>query len=115
MLSFESNSFSPFSAFSLNPCVIKNAVEPITAENASIGFILIEYQTTIASNIETNKDKKDVQFIIDTVVKTGGVQYAETVMKKFIDNAYELLNEWPATEAKEVMKDLINYTIERKK
>ncbi|MCX8470510.1 MAG: polyprenyl synthetase family protein [Chitinophagaceae bacterium] len=62
-----------------------------------------------------NKDKKDVQFIIDKVIKTGGVEYAETVMKKFINNAYALLNDWPASEAKEVMKDLINYTIDRKK
>jgi hypothetical protein len=36
-------------------------------------------------------------------------------MKKFINNAYALLNDWPASEAKEVMKDLINYTIDRKK
>jgi octaprenyl-diphosphate synthase len=63
----------------------------------------------------SNKDKKDVQFIIDKVIKTGGVEYAETVMKKFINNAYALLNDWPASEAKEVMKDLINYTIDRKK
>jgi octaprenyl-diphosphate synthase len=56
-----------------------------------------------------------VQFIIDKVIKTGGVEYAETVMKKFINNAYALLNDWPASEAKEVMKDLINYTIDRKK
>jgi octaprenyl-diphosphate synthase len=62
-----------------------------------------------------NKDKKDIQWIIDTVVKCGGVEYAETVMKKFIDNAYQLLEEWQDGEAKVVMKDLINYTIERKK
>jgi octaprenyl-diphosphate synthase len=62
-----------------------------------------------------NKDKKDIQWIIDTVVNCGGVDYAETVMKNFIDQSYLLLDEWPDSEAKVVMKDLINYTIERKK
>jgi hypothetical protein len=49
----EIKSFSAFSAFSLNPCVMKNAVEPITAPNASIGLILSAYHTTVASNIDT--------------------------------------------------------------
>jgi octaprenyl-diphosphate synthase len=62
-----------------------------------------------------NKDKKDIQFVIDKVIELGGVSYAENVMKQFTQDAYTLLDEWPASEAKDAMKDLINYSIERKK
>lgn len=44
---------SILSAFSLNPCVMKNAVDPTTAPNAIIGLVFIEYHTMSVSSIET--------------------------------------------------------------
>ncbi len=46
-------SCSIFSAFCLKPCVMKNAVEPITAPNAMRGVLLSANQTTAESIMET--------------------------------------------------------------
>jgi octaprenyl-diphosphate synthase len=62
-----------------------------------------------------NKNKKDIQYVIDEVVKNGGIIYTEKMMQKYIDEAKTLLNKWPESEAKKAMDELINYTIERKK
>ncbi len=64
---------------------------------------------------QKNKSKQDVQFVIDLVVKNGGIAYAEKTMQEYINNAYSILETFEDSEAKIVMKDLINYTIERKK
>lgn len=45
--------FSASSAFCLNPWVMKNAVEPATAPNASIEFIFNAFHTMKSSRMET--------------------------------------------------------------
>ncbi len=62
-----------------------------------------------------NKSKEDIQYVIEEVEKTGGIEYAITVMNKFITEAHELLNTWPPSEARDAMEDLIEYTTKRKK
>lgn len=46
-------SCSSFSAFCLNPCVMKNAVLPSTAPNAIVGFCFSENHTTADKRIDT--------------------------------------------------------------
>jgi octaprenyl-diphosphate synthase len=62
-----------------------------------------------------SKSKKDIDFVIGKVVELGGIAYAEKKMQEFIQTAYSILETFPESEEKEVMKDLINYAIERKK
>jgi octaprenyl-diphosphate synthase len=62
-----------------------------------------------------NKSNEDVQYVIDTVIKTGGIEYARNSMTNFLNEANELLNTFEATEAREVMRDLIEYLAQRKK
>jgi octaprenyl-diphosphate synthase len=61
------------------------------------------------------KSTNDVQYVIDTVINNGGVQYATNTMNNFIQTAFNLLNTWPDSETKTVFTDLIYYVIERKK
>jgi octaprenyl-diphosphate synthase len=67
----------------------------------------------IIKNQNTNPEK--TKWVIDQVIQHGGIQYAEKKMNAYIDSAMSLMNNWPNSEAKEAMVDLINYTIIRKK
>jgi octaprenyl-diphosphate synthase len=62
-----------------------------------------------------NKTKSEIDFVIAMVIKNNGIAYTETVMQKYIDEANALLNEWPESEARRAMQELIDYTTERKK
>jgi octaprenyl-diphosphate synthase len=62
-----------------------------------------------------NKSNEDVQYVIDTVIKAGGITYAQNCMTNFLNEANELLDTFEATEAREVMRDLIDYLAQRKK
>ncbi len=62
-----------------------------------------------------NKDKEKTNWVINEVVKHNGIAYAEEKMNEYINRALTLLNTWEDSEAKDAMKDLIYYTIQRKK
>lgn len=62
-----------------------------------------------------NQDADLIKWMIDKVIETGGINYAEMKMKEYHDKAIELLNHFPENPARESMKLLINYTIERLK
>jgi octaprenyl-diphosphate synthase len=61
-----------------------------------------------------NKKRSEVSYVIQTVIEHGGIAYAETKMLGFIDEAFELLNKFPDNEAKVHLKNLVNYSVERK-
>lgn len=61
-----------------------------------------------------NKDTKKVQFVIDTVVETGGIQYASEKMTAYRDEALEILKSFPENPVKEVLEELVRYTTDRK-
>lgn len=62
-----------------------------------------------------NEDKKKVAEVIDFVRKSGGMRYAETVMHRYRDEAFDLLRQMPDSPARESMERLVNYVVERKK
>lgn len=62
-----------------------------------------------------NKDKKKVSWVIETVVKNGGLDYASKVMVEYRDKALAILSEFSDCAAKESLKELVNYTINREK
>ncbi len=62
-----------------------------------------------------NQDADKIKWMIDKVIKMGGIDYTEKKMKEYHDKSIQLLNQFPDSPAKESMKLLINYTIERLK
>jgi len=62
-----------------------------------------------------NKDKKKVRELIDFVKKHGGMEYAVEKMKEYQQKALKILDKYPDNEAKESLKLMVNYVIERKK
>lgn len=62
-----------------------------------------------------NDDPAKIARIIQFVNETGGLQYAETQMKKYQDEAFEILNTFPDSEYRRSMEMLVRYTTERNK
>ena len=66
----------------------------------------------IVKNQNTRKEK--VQFVIDTVKQTGGIDYATEKMNQFRDEALELLFHYPQSEVRDALEELVRYTTDRK-
>jgi len=62
-----------------------------------------------------NDDPKKIAEIINFVKQKGGLEYAETQMKKYTDGAFEILNSFPAGEARTGLEQLVRFTTERNK
>ncbi|WP_143959936.1 polyprenyl synthetase family protein [Litoribacter populi] len=62
-----------------------------------------------------NEDKKSVNQVIDYVKASGGLEYAESVMNRYYQEALEILSTFPASEYKTSLEALVEYTIQRKK
>lgn len=62
-----------------------------------------------------NKDKKKVSELMDKVVQSGGIKYAEKKMNEYKDKALEILHSFPDSEARESLTQLLTYTVERTK
>ncbi len=61
-----------------------------------------------------NKNSKEINFILDTVKKHGGIEYAEQKMRTYIQEAFEKISTIEESEALLYLKELVNYTIDRK-
>lgn len=62
-----------------------------------------------------NTDKQKVQWVIDYVAKNGGLDYANEVMNRFFEEAMELLATMPDSPSKNSMRELVEFTVKRKK
>jgi octaprenyl-diphosphate synthase len=65
----------------------------------------------IVKNENTKKEK--VQFVIDAVNSAGGIDYAEKKMFAFRDEALSILHEFPVSETREALEELVRYTTDR--
>jgi octaprenyl-diphosphate synthase len=63
---------------------------------------------------ESEKPKKRAE-VIEFVKRSGGIEYAEKVMRAFQLEASEILNEFPESVYKQSLSQLVKYTIERRK
>ncbi len=61
-----------------------------------------------------NKRKKNVQYVIDEVVKAGGIQYATEKMNRYRDEAIEILKQFPQNEIRDGLESLVRFTTDRK-
>ena len=60
-----------------------------------------------------NRNKEKVQFVIDAVKSNGGIEYAETKMFSFRDEALKILYEFETSETRDALEDLVRYTTDR--
>jgi octaprenyl-diphosphate synthase len=61
-----------------------------------------------------NNDPKKVAEVIDFVIKSNGIQYAETKMNEYKNKALSLLSGFPDNDSKTALAGLVKYTTERK-
>lgn len=62
-----------------------------------------------------NNDKKKVNALIDLVIESGGLVYAEKVMNDFSGKAIDLLNNMPDNEYRQSLINIINFSVNRNK
>lgn len=62
-----------------------------------------------------NKNKSAVKEVIKYVHASGGIEYAEGVMMKYRERAFDLLKEIPNSESKDKLMKLVDYVVKRKK
>lgn len=65
----------------------------------------------IIKNENTQKDK--VKFVIDHVVTTGGIAYATQKMFAFRDEALTILHQFPHSQFRDALEELVRYTTDR--
>ena len=65
----------------------------------------------IVKNENTRKEK--VQFLLDTVEQCGGIRYATEKMLAFRDEALGILYEFPDSDVRKALEDLVRYTTDR--
>jgi octaprenyl-diphosphate synthase len=66
----------------------------------------------IIKNENTRKSK--VNYVIDVVEKTGGINYAVGRMNEYKKEALEILHTFPESEIRQGFEDLVNFVTDRK-
>lgn len=61
-----------------------------------------------------NKEKKQVDLVLQAVLDNGGIAYAEEKMQAYRDEALGILNAFPATPERRALEELVRYTTDRK-
>ncbi len=61
-----------------------------------------------------NKDKKKIQFVLDVVTQTGGIKYAQVKMYEYRDEALNILYQFPESDIRNALEELVRYTTDRK-
>lgn len=62
-----------------------------------------------------NRKKEKVNFVIESVISNGGIDYAIEKMDFYRDKALQILEEFPISEVRTTLTNLVNYTTVRKK
>lgn len=63
----------------------------------------------------SNRRKESVNFIIEEVKKSGGIEYAVLKMNEYKTKALEILHSFPPSSTRDSLESLVRYTTERKK
>lgn len=61
-----------------------------------------------------NKDRKKVDWVIEQVKQTGGIDYATQRMNEYKEEAISILHQFPENEIRQGLEDLVRYVTERK-
>ncbi|HVK97503.1 MAG TPA: polyprenyl synthetase family protein [Flavisolibacter sp.] len=61
-----------------------------------------------------NTQKKKIEYIIDAVTATGGIEYTAGKMNAYKMNALNILETFPESETRQGLEDLVNFVTDRK-
>lgn len=61
-----------------------------------------------------NKDPQKIKEIINIVSKSGGLEYTQSKMLEYRDEALSILNTFPETPVRKALEELVRYTTDRK-
>lgn len=61
-----------------------------------------------------NRIKERVNYVIERVREAGGIQYGIDKMNEYREKALTLLREFPSSETRMALEELVNYTTDRK-
>lgn len=61
-----------------------------------------------------NEKPEKVKHLISTVVENGGIEYTKQSMNDYRDEALKLLHEFPETNIRNALEELVRYTTDRK-
>jgi octaprenyl-diphosphate synthase len=61
-----------------------------------------------------NKNPEKVKLVIDKVVEAGGIRYAAAKMNDYRNEAISILHEFPDSEVRQALEELVRYTTDRK-
>lgn len=76
---------------------------------------LLEKRKIIGIVKKYNTDKEKVQWLIEQVNQSGGINYANEKMLNFKNKAIGMLNDFPENESRKALTQLIEFTIDRVK
>ncbi len=62
-----------------------------------------------------NRIKSKIAFIINKVQLAGGITYAEQKMNEYRDKALSIIHEFPESQVRQTLEDLVRFTTDRKK
>ncbi|MEY3687217.1 MAG: hypothetical protein RIR84_58 [Bacteroidota bacterium] len=63
----------------------------------------------------SNRRKESVQFIIEEVQRSGGIEYAVEKMNAYKTKALDILHQFPPSASRDSLEALVRYTTERKR
>lgn len=63
--------------------------------------------------VKHGKDEDGIRFVVEEVVKAGGIQYANEVMAKYRDEALTYLHGFPESDSQRALEELVRYTTDR--
>jgi len=61
-----------------------------------------------------NRNPEKIRFVLQTVNESGGIKYANEKMNAFRDEALKILHEFPESDIRNGMEELVRYTTDRK-
>jgi len=61
-----------------------------------------------------HRRKEKVSHVIDVVKKSQGISYSQQKMEEYRDKALQLLHEFPDSEVRKTLEELVRYTTDRK-
>lgn len=62
-----------------------------------------------------SQDKQKVDWLISRVISSGGIDYAVKIMNGFEQDALNLLSSFPENNSQQMLKEIVRFTIDRKK
>lgn len=61
-----------------------------------------------------NKDQGKIKFVLQKVIEAGGINYATSKMIQYRDEALAILSEYPESDIRKGLEELVLYTTDRK-